>query len=105
MQPLIGGESARLLLDTIRGFPLSVSGGRVNIHQIASPAAQRTLQRAYEAIEIEVMIDLAHCGARHEHRTLDEDEFRHLVLSEVVRQAKEALGEAHLLDPIWECQL
>jgi hypothetical protein len=105
MQPLVGGEPARLLLDTIRGFPLSVSGGRVNIHQVANPTGMAALDRAYEIVELEVMTDLAHCGAGHEHRTLDEDEFRHLVLSEIVRQAKEVVGESLILDPIWECRL
>lgn len=105
MQLLVGGESARLILDTIRGFPLSVSGGRVNIHQIASPTRMAALGRAYELVEFEVMVDVARCSAGHEHRTLDEDEFRHMVLSEMVRQAKEVLGETPVLDPIWECRL
>ena len=105
MQPLVGGEPARLLLDTIRGFPLSVSGGRVKIHQIASPTRMASLARAYEIVEIEVMVDRARCSAEHEHRTLDEDEFRHLVLSEIVCQAKDVLGESRVLDPIWDCEL
>lgn len=105
MQPLVGGEPARLILDTIRGFPLSVSGGRVDIHQIGTPSRMAALERAYENVEMEVIIDAAHCSARHEHRTLDADEFRHLVLSEMVRQAKLLLGQAESLDPVWECRL
>lgn len=104
MQPLVGGEPARLLLDTLRGFPLSVSGGRARVHRIADPATLAALARAYEVVELEVIIDAANCTEAHVHKTLDEEEFRHLVLSEIVRQAKRVLGETHILDPIWECR-
>lgn len=104
MQPLVGGEPARLLLDTIRGFPLTVSNGRVKYQQIGSPAGLAALGRACEIVELKVIIDLAHCTEHVSHRTLDEEEFRHIVLIEIVRQSKRALGESHILDPIWECQ-
>jgi hypothetical protein len=32
----VGGESARLLLDTIRGFPLRVAAGRVEVIDTAT---------------------------------------------------------------------
>jgi hypothetical protein len=105
MQLLVGGEPARLLLDTIRGFSLSVSGGRVRVHQAASPAALAAVARAYEIVELEVIIDATHCSEAHEHKTLDEQEFRHIVLSEIVWQAKVRLGETQVLDPIWECRI
>jgi hypothetical protein len=105
MHPVVGGESARLLLDTIRGFPLSVVGGRVKVHEIGSSQALAAIARSYEIVELEVIIDAEHCTEKHEHKTLDEQEFRHLVLSEIVWQAKVALGEARALDPIWECEI
>lgn len=102
MQPLVGGESARLLLDTIRAFPLSVVGGRVKVHEVGDPEALAAVARAYEIVELQVIVDAEHCAASHEHKTLDEQEFRHMVLSEIVWQAKSVLGERHVLDPIWE---
>lgn len=104
MHPLVGGESARLLLDTIRAFPLGVVGGRVKVHEIGSPEALAAVARAYEFVEFEVIVHAEHCSARHEHKTLDELEFRHLVLSEIVWQAKAVLGENNVLDAIWECR-
>ena len=102
MQPLVGGESARLLLDTIRGFPLSVSSGRTTYEQTGSPAGLAALRRAYEIVELQVIVDAANCREPHVHATVDEAEFRHIVLREIVRQAKRALGESHVLDPIWQ---
>lgn len=105
MQPLVGGESARLVLDTIRGFPLSVSNGRTTYELIGSPAGMAALSRAYECVEREVIVEAEQCTTHLSHRTVDEEEFRHIVLRGIVRRAKLALGERHVLDPIWESHL
>lgn len=105
-EPLVGGgEPARLILDTIRSFPLSVRGGRAVTHDIATGVARAALDRAYEVMEMEVIFDAAHCSEDHVHKTVDEHEFRHMVLRELVRRAKKALGESDVVDPIWECHI
>lgn len=104
-EPLVGGESARLILDTIRSFPLTVRGGRAFTHDTATGAARAALDRAYEIVEMQVVVDAAHCTEDHVHKTVDELEFRHMVLRELVRRAKKALGESEVLDPMWEREI
>ena len=50
-EPLVGGEPARLILDTIRSFPVSVHGIRVIVRGTAIGTAPAALERAYEVVE------------------------------------------------------
>lgn len=101
-EPLVAGESARLILDTLRGFPLTVEGaGRVVLHDSATGEARAALDRAYERTEMALMMEQAQCSHPEEHRTLGEDDFRDLVLFALACGAKDALGEQDHLDPLW----
>ena len=102
LEPLVGGEPARLILNTIRAFPLTVRSGEVIMLDTSVGEARAAFDRAYEIVELLVMADLAHCSEGHVHRTLDEHEFRHMVVSEMVYLAKKALGESGVPDPVWE---
>ncbi len=101
-EPLVGGESARLIVNTIRSFPVSVHGIRVVVRETAIGTARATLERAYEVVEREVIADLALCAKAHEHPTLSPQEFRRYVLREMVYEAKLALGESHVIDSLWD---
>lgn len=101
-KPLVEGESARLIIDTLRSFPLSVGPtGKVVIHDTATGEARAALDRAYLRAEMTFMIDTANCSCPGEHRTLDPDEFRSLVISTLADDARKALGEEQYLDPLW----
>ncbi len=100
--PLVEGESARLIIDTLRSFPLTVGPtGRVVIHDTATGEARAALDRAYLRAEMTFMIDTANCSCPGEHRTLDPDEFRSLVIGTLADDARKALGEEEYLDPLW----
>jgi hypothetical protein len=100
--PTVGGEPARLVLDTIRSFPLSLDGsGRVVVHEITSGEAAAAFERAYAAIELEFLVEITRCAHPEEHRTLDERDYRFLVLSDLAWKAKKALGETGRLEAMW----
>ncbi|CAN5475969.1 hypothetical protein BH10ACT4_BH10ACT4_13410 [soil metagenome] len=100
--PLVGGESARLIADAIRSFPISLTrSGSPQLHNIATGQTRAMIQRAYERIEIEVMDELAHCGCPGEHRTLDVHEYEWLIYSELMEKAKAALGETGRVEALW----
>ena len=101
-EPLVGGESARLILNTIRSFPVSVHGIRVVVRETAIGTARAALERAYEVVEREVIADLALCSKAHEHPTLSPEEFRRLVLREMFHEAKYVLGESRVIDSLWD---
>ena len=101
-EPLVGGESARLILNTIRSFPVSVHGIRVIVRETAIGEARAALQRAYEVIEREVIAELDSCSHPHEHPTLSPQEFRRFVLREMFGEAKHLLGECHVIDSLWD---
>ena len=101
-EPLVDGESARLILDTLRSFPLSLGlRGEIVLEDTATGEARAALDRAYERAEMVLMTKEAHCQHAGAHRTVDPDEFRALVIDELAWAAKMALGETAHLDPLW----
>lgn len=101
-EPLVGGEPARLILDTIRSFPLSVGyDGNYVVHNTAVGVAREALDRAYGVIELEVLTEAHNCADSAAHKTLDVDEYRHLVLSALAWRAKQALGDMDRAEALW----
>lgn len=102
VQPLVGGEPARLLAAAIRSFPISLSNtGAPRLHNIATGPTRAMIQRAFERIEIEVMDDMAHCGSPGEHRTLDVRQYEWLIYSDLMWKVKVALGETSRVEALW----
>ena len=101
-EPLVGGEPARLILDIIRSFPVSVHGIRVIVRETAIGEARAALERAYEVVERDIITGLARCSKSHEHPTLSPQEFRRFVLREMFYEAKCALGQTHVIDSLWD---
>ena len=102
LEPLVGGEPARLLADAIRSFPVSLSSvGAPRLHNIATGQTRAMIQRAYERVEIEVMEDMARCGRPGEHRTLDVHEYEWLVYTDLMWKVKVALGETNRVEVLW----
>ena len=102
VEPLVGGESARLLADAIRSFPVSLSSsGAPRLHNIATGLTRAMVQRAYERIEIEVMDDMANCSCPGEHRALDVHEYEWLIYSDLMGKVKIALGETGRVEALW----
>lgn len=100
-EPLVGGESARLILDTIRSFPLSIRfDGRIEVENTASGAAAVAFTRTYEAVELDVMTREFHCTEHEAHRSVDEHEFRMIVLKAMVLRARVGLDDWRL-DAMW----
>jgi hypothetical protein len=101
-EPRVGGEPARLIADTIRGFPVSLTlGGLPQLHNIATGEARAAVQRAYDRIERELMEESARCSHPGEHRTLDVHEYEWLVYTDLMWKAKVALGETHRVEALW----
>ena len=101
-EPLVGGEPARLILDTIRSSPASVHGIRVIVRETAIGQAQAALERAYEVVERDIITGLERCSKSHEHPVLSPQEFRRFVLREMFYEAKCALGQTHVIDSLWD---
>ena len=102
VEPQVGGESARIIADTIRSFPVSLTrGGLPRLHNIATSKTRVMIRRAYERIEIEVMDDMANCSCPGEHRTLDVHEYEWLVYTDLMWKAKIALGETSRVEALW----
>ena len=102
LEPLVGGEPARLLANAIRSFPVSLSSvGAPRLHNIATGQTHAMIQRAYERVEIEVMEDMARCGRPGEHRTLDVHEYEWLIYTNLMWRVKVALGETNRVEALW----
>jgi len=99
--PLVGGESARRIVEIVRKFPLSVSSGRVVIENNATGEDLELFNRAYARVEFEVMESEVNCSHRHEHRSLTSDDFYDIVLHVLMEDALDALGIDRTADPIW----
>lgn len=100
-EPLVGGEPARLILDTIRSFPLSIRfDGRVDVENTATGEAAEAFARAYEVMELGVMTRQFQCTIHEAHRTIDEHEFRTIVLRAMVVRARVQLDDWRL-DGMW----
>lgn len=97
----IHGESALDVMAVLRSFPLSVSvTGRIIVHETAVGLAKEVFDRAYARAELEYMRDEARCECRGEHRTLDADEFRDIVLLGLAHDTRTVLGLTER-DPVW----
>lgn len=95
------GESARAISDLIRSFPISVSTtGRVIVDTSTADDAP-AFARAYERMELVVMTGEMHCTEHEAHATVDELEFKHIVLVELMARAKRALGASDRPDALW----
>ena len=94
VQPLVGGEPARLFADAIRSFPVSLStSGAPQLHNVATGQTRAMLPARLRAMEIEVTHELVNCSCAGEHRTLDLHEYEWLIYSDLMGKAKIALGE------------
>lgn len=100
-EPTVAGEPARLIIDTIRSFPLTAHSGRMHVHNTSTGEAAAALARAYERTELEVITDAASCAEHEEHGTLDVHDYRHIVLSTLAWKAKVALGEVDRVEALW----
>ena len=101
-EPLVGGESARVIADTIRALPIEVTTfGRVIVDTTSVIGPDAAFTRAYERIELAVMAEETHCSERGAHRTMDDIEFRQIVLADLMWRAKRALGETGRVDGLW----
>jgi hypothetical protein len=99
---LVGGESARAVLHILRSFPLSVDGsGRIVVHNTATGEEAALFRRAYEAVELEVIVKEEHCEEHPAHATLDATDFEWLILNELAWKAKKAVGEAFDIEAPW----
>jgi hypothetical protein len=101
-EPQVGGESARLIADAIRSFPVSLTRtGAPQLHNLSTGATRAAVRRAYERIEIELMVESAACDCGGEHRTLDEQEYEWLVYTDLMWKAKSALDETRRIEGLW----
>jgi hypothetical protein len=101
-EPIVAGESARLIVDTIRSFPVSVDyAGEIVVHNTATGDAALAFERAYERTELELIVEAEHCREHDAHRTMHPDEFRNLVIQVLMHDAKSALGQSKRLDALW----
>lgn len=100
-EPQVAGESARLIIDTIRSLPLTAHSGRIYVHNTATGEAAAALARACERIELAVITDAANCVEHEEHATLDEHDYRHMVMSALAWKAKVAVGECDRIEALW----
>src|SRR5580693_8907362 len=99
---LVGGESAELILRTVREFPLSLDfAGRIVLHNTATGEAAASLQRAYERNELEVMTREEHCPFKAQHRTTDAATFSWMVITDLMIEARIAANEFGQLDALW----
>ena len=102
VEPLVGGEPARLLDDAIRSFPVSLSSsGAPQLHNVATGQTPAMIQRVYERVEIEVMDEMVDCSCPGEHRTLDVHEYEWLIYSDLMGKVKIALGETGRVEALW----
>jgi len=101
--PKVGGEDAARLYSIVRSFPLSVDyGGGIKIENTATGEDLDVFTRAFEAVELAVMVDEANCSDRASHATLSADDFHRIVLEELMYRVRCALGIGDVPDPIWE---
>jgi len=99
--PLVGGESARRIVEIVRKFPLSVRHGRVVIENNAMGEDLELFNRAYERVEFDILVSEVNCSHHHEHRSLTSDELYDIVLHVLMEDALDALGIDRTADPIW----
>jgi hypothetical protein len=99
--PTVGGQSARLLLDTIRSFPLRVTANRVDVVDTASEPGRSAIDQAFPHVLHDIVRSPSTCADAKEHAQLDPDLWRWLVLVEMVRRCKAVLRDRHF-DAIWD---
>jgi hypothetical protein len=100
-EPLVGGEPAHRIFAIVRSFPLSVShAGGVRFDITATGADLAMFERAYAWIEMEFLAHEAKCGQRASHATLDVEQYRYIVLNELMFWAMFAL-QIMPDDPLW----
>ena len=80
-EPQVGGESARRIVEIIRNFPIGVGfDGEIEFENTAVGEELRVIQRAYEVVELELMVSEMYCSHHHEHRTMTAAESWDVVL-------------------------
>jgi len=101
-RPLVGGEPADLIVQIIRSFPVTAGPlGDLIFENTATGERLAAFTRAYEQIELQVLAREAHCSHRFEHKTLDVEQYRSIMLRELMHEAKKALGTLEDFDPLW----
>jgi hypothetical protein len=99
---LVGGEPADLILKTVRSFPLSLDySGRIVLHETATGAAAESFQRAYERVELDVITREDRCPRRASHRTLDATQYRWVILTALMVEARISANEMEQPDALW----
>jgi hypothetical protein len=93
---LVGGEPAEALLDIIEGFSLHVDErghpkADIRIDEDLAPM----FWRAYERVELDLIVDRENCSAKHEHAVLDADEWQWFVLDVMAEEICEAVGRQY----------
>lgn len=100
-EPLVGGKPAHRIVAIVRSFPLTVSpAGGVSLEITATGADLEMFERAYAWIEMEFLAHEARCDQRASHATVDHDQYRYIVLNELMFWAMFAL-RIMPDDPLW----
>lgn len=99
---LVGGESARLILETLRSFPVAVGpDGRMKFEDTSQGDVRDMLDRALAVVELEALTRCHRQCPPGAHRTMDEAEYRLMMLLELGARAKAALGEGDVVEVFW----
>ena len=99
--PLIGGEPARLIYDTIEQFSMSIDpDGRIELHNTATGERAAAFARAYAVVEMEVLTGIENCPCPEDHEAMDPVEYRMMVIHAMADDARVLLGE-RAPHPLW----
>jgi hypothetical protein len=92
--PTVGGQSARIIADIIRTFLVHVDPCGCRF-LTAKPQGQSKVifEKAYAMVELEVMSDPPRCQCADVNHPPTADEIEWLIVSEMMAQARHALGE------------
>ena len=101
-EPLVGGEPARLILAALRSFPVVVGpDGRMAFEDTSRGGTREMIERALAVVELEALTRCHRLCPPGAHRTMDEAEYRLMMLLELGRRAKVALGEQDTVEVFW----
>ena len=95
-------EDARLLLETVSAFPISVNSlGEVELGNNATGIDLERFEAYYLEMEMIVMEEANDCSCRDEHKTLDADQFRLFVIATLMRRLRVVGGRGGKVDALW----
>jgi hypothetical protein len=99
---LVGGEPADLILSTVRSFPLSLDySGQIVLHNTARGEAAASLRRAYERVELEVLVLQERCAHKAAHGTMSPAEYHWMIMTDLMIEARVAAGDFERVDALW----